>query len=54
MSESPVVKIALLGAGTIGGSVIKVLRENKDIISMRAGTEIQIKNIHRFNTLYNT
>lgn len=45
MSESPVVKIALLGAGTIGGSVIKVLRENKDIISMRAGTDIQIKNI---------
>ena len=46
MSEAkPVTKIALLGAGTIGGSVIKVLRDNKDIISQRAGTEIQIKNI---------
>lgn len=44
MSEN-VVKIALLGAGTIGGSVIKVLQENKAIISQRAGTEIEIKNI---------
>ena len=39
------VKIALLGAGTIGGSVIKVLQENQAIISQRAGTDIQIKNI---------
>lgn len=46
MSEArSVTKIALLGAGTIGGSVIKVLRDNKDIISQRAGTEIEIKNI---------
>ncbi|MBQ7477158.1 MAG: homoserine dehydrogenase [Selenomonadaceae bacterium] len=44
MSEN-VVKIALLGAGTIGGSVIKVLQDNHDIITQRAGTEIQIKNI---------
>ena len=40
-----VVKIALLGAGTIGGSVIKYLQENKKIISQRAEAEIQIKNI---------
>ena len=39
------VKIALLGAGTIGGSVIKVLQENHDVITQRAGTDIQIKNI---------
>ena len=44
MSEN-VIKIALLGAGTIGGSVIKVLQENQAIITQRAGTEIQIKNI---------
>ena len=44
MSEN-VVKIALLGAGTIGGSVIKVLKENHDVITQRAGTDIQIKNI---------
>ena len=44
MSEN-VVKIALLGAGTIGGSVIKVLQENHAIITKRAGIDIQIKNI---------
>ena len=44
MNEN-VVKIALLGAGTIGGSVIKVLRENHDVITQRAGLDIQIKNI---------
>jgi len=45
MAEKQITKIALLGAGTIGGSVITVLRENKDIITQRAETEIQIKNI---------
>ncbi|MBR5914545.1 MAG: homoserine dehydrogenase [Selenomonadaceae bacterium] len=44
MNEN-VIKIALLGAGTIGGSVIKVLQENHDIITQRAGADIQIKNI---------
>ena len=44
MSEN-VIKIALLGAGTIGGSVIKVLKDNHAIITQRAGTDIQIKNI---------
>ena len=43
--SKPVTKIAILGAGTIGGSVIKVLRENKEIISQRANTDIEIKNI---------
>ncbi len=46
MSDSKkVVKLGLLGAGTIGGSVIKVLQRNKDIISHRAETDIEIKNI---------
>ncbi|MBR4152367.1 MAG: homoserine dehydrogenase [Selenomonadaceae bacterium] len=40
-----VIKIGLLGAGTIGGSVIEVLKNNQDIIAQRAKTEIQIKNI---------
>ena len=44
MSEN-VIKIALLGAGTIGGSVIKVLQENHAVIIQRAGSDIQIKNI---------
>lgn len=45
MDEKNVTKIAILGAGTIGGSVIKVLQDNKNIITQRAETEIQIKNI---------
>lgn len=44
MSEN-VIKIGLLGAGTIGGSVIKFLNANKDIIAQRANTKIEIKNI---------
>ena len=44
MNEN-IVKIALLGAGTIGGSVIKVLQDNHDVITQRAGMDIQIKNI---------
>ena len=39
------IKIALLGAGTIGGSVIKFLQANQDIISQRANADIEIKNI---------
>lgn len=42
---SEVIKIGLLGAGTIGGSVIKFLSENKNIISQRSNADIQIKNI---------
>lgn len=39
------IKIGLLGAGTIGGSVIKFLNENRAIISQRANADIEIKNI---------
>ena len=39
------IKIGLLGAGTIGGSVIKFLQENHEIICKRSNADIQIKNI---------
>ena len=39
------IKIGLLGAGTIGGSVIKFLNENHEIISQRSNANIEIKNI---------
>lgn len=45
MDGQNVINIAILGAGTIGGSVIKVLQDNSEIITQRAGTEIKIKNI---------
>ncbi len=34
------VKIAILGVGTVGESVARILEENRDIISARAGKEI--------------
>ena len=37
------IKIALLGYGTIGSGVAEVLRINKDSITKRAGEEIEIK-----------
>ncbi|MDU7070903.1 homoserine dehydrogenase [Campylobacter ureolyticus] len=33
-------KVAILGVGTVGSSVIKILQKNKDLISARAGKEI--------------
>ncbi len=39
------VKIGLVGAGTVGSSVIKILEQNKDIIKARAGDEIAIKRV---------
>ncbi len=35
------VKTGLLGAGTIGGSVIEVLQNNREIISQRANSAIE-------------
>ncbi len=34
--------IAIVGVGTVGSSVIKILKENKDIITARAGKEIRV------------
>jgi homoserine dehydrogenase len=36
------VNIAIVGVGTVGCSVANILRENKDIISARAGKEIRV------------
>ncbi len=37
------IKIAVLGYGTIGSGVVEVLKENKDSITKRAGDEIDVK-----------
>lgn len=34
------IKVAILGVGTVGSSVIKILEKNKDIIAARSGQEI--------------
>ncbi|MCD8148075.1 MAG: homoserine dehydrogenase [Clostridiales bacterium] len=39
------VKIAVLGYGTIGSGVVEVLEKNKDMITGRAGEEIEVKYI---------
>lgn len=39
------IKIGLLGSGTVGSGVVKVLKKNVDEISQKAGTEIEIKKI---------
>ena len=36
------IKIGIIGVGTVGRSVIKILEENQDIISARAGKEIVV------------
>jgi len=36
------VKVAVIGVGTVGQSVVKILQENQDIISARAGEEIKV------------
>ena len=37
------IKIALLGYGTIGSGVVEVLEKNKEVIAKRAGDEIAVK-----------
>ncbi len=36
------IKIGVIGVGTVGASVIKILHDNKEMISARAGTEILV------------
>ena len=39
------VKVALLGSGTVGGGVIKVLQQNADVIAQRAGVKIKLDKV---------
>ena len=36
------IKLGIVGVGTVGESVVKILSENKDIISARAGKELKV------------
>ena len=33
-------KIAIIGVGTVGSSVAQILKDNKDVITARAGCEL--------------
>lgn len=37
------IKVAILGYGTVGSGVFEIIRENKDLIAANAGEEIEVK-----------
>lgn len=37
------IKVGIIGLGTVGSSVVNILRENADVISARAGVDIVVK-----------
>ena len=37
------IKIGIIGVGTVGTSVVNILKDNQEIISARAGTKIEVK-----------
>lgn len=39
------VKVAILGIGTVGGGTAEVLTKNRELIARRAGQEIELKYI---------
>ena len=39
------IKIGLLGCGTVGGSVIKSLQMNSEIIEQRIGTKLTLEKV---------
>ena len=45
MSEIPVIKAALLGAGTVGGGVYEILKWPKEEMPQKLGAEVAIKKI---------
>ena len=45
MSENHVIKVALLGLGTVGTGVYKTLQGQKDEMKFKIGAEVEIKHI---------
>lgn len=39
------IKVSVLGYGTVGSGVVEIIRENADLITKRAGEEIQVKSV---------
>ncbi|MDX1294960.1 MAG: homoserine dehydrogenase, partial [Sulfurimonadaceae bacterium] len=37
------IKVGVIGVGTVGTSVVKILEDNKEMITARAGDEISVK-----------
>ena len=36
-------KVGIIGVGTVGSSVVNILKNNADVISARAGVDIEVK-----------
>jgi homoserine dehydrogenase len=43
--EKSTVRISLLGCGTVGGGVLRLLAENKNFLALRAGADIEITHV---------
>ena len=41
--EEEMVKVGILGYGTVGSGVFEILNKNSDIITKRAGQDIEVK-----------
>lgn len=39
------IKVSVLGYGTVGSGVVEIIRENAELITKRAGEEIQVKSV---------
>lgn len=39
------IKVSVLGYGTVGSGVVEIIRENADLITKRTGEEIQVKSV---------
>ena len=45
VTESRPVKIALLGCGTVGGGVIRLIRENASHLASRVGAPLELRHV---------
>jgi homoserine dehydrogenase len=45
VTEKRPVRIGLLGCGTVGGGVIRLLQDNKDFLSLRVGAPLEIAHV---------
>ena len=39
------IKVSVLGYGTVGSGVVQILRENAELITKKAGQEIEVKSV---------
>jgi len=50
MSTAPTVRVGLLGCGNVGGSLVRLLRENADDLTARTGLRLEVAKVAVRNT----